>query len=89
MKYGLLVSGLLAILLTTFTTPLTAGESASVDQRAAAVRTEVNGLTTYNAYLALELANIAVAELTEHDKTGADEFIQAAEEAAAKAGGKQ
>lgn len=89
MRYILLLSALLAIFLTSFTTPATASEYASINRRAAAVRAKVDGLKTYDAYLAIELAHIAKEEIAEHDKKAAEEFMQAAEWSANKAGGKK
>jgi hypothetical protein len=89
MRYILLVSGLLATCLITFTTPVMADESASINKRAAAVHAKVDGLKTYNAYLAIDLADIAKAEMDEHDKGAAEEFMNAAEWSANKAGGKK
>lgn len=88
MKSIFIASGLFAAVLLSFTPPASAGIfGQSMEERTAAVRAQTEGLNTYNAYLARELAMIAGAEKSQHD-AASSEFIKMAEEAAAKAGGK-
>ncbi|MDX8391838.1 MAG: hypothetical protein R8K53_04635 [Mariprofundaceae bacterium] len=89
MKYTFIVSGLFAAILMSFTPQVSADIfSNSVEDRATAVRTQAGGMQSYNAYLAVELANIAESEVSDHDLSAAHEFIKMAEESAAKVRGK-
>ena len=67
-----------------FALPAYAG---GVDSRAEAVKQQTEGNHSYNAYLAREHANIALAEKAEHDVDAARRFMTMAEEDAAQAGG--
>jgi len=83
-----IASGLFAAVLMSFAPSASAGTFGdSMEERAAAVRSQTEGLNNYHAYLARELAMIAGAENSQHD--GADRvFMKMAEQEAAKAGGK-
>jgi len=59
----------------------------SVEDRASAVRSELNGNNNYHAHLARELASIAEDEISQHDLNAARAFIEMSEEHAAQAGG--
>lgn len=87
MRHTWIASGLFAAALMSVS-PATAGIFPnSIEERAAAVREQTEGVHTYHAYLARELATIAGVEKSQHD--GADrQFMNMAEEEAAKAGGK-
>ena len=61
----------------------------SVDDRAEAISAKLQGNNSYHAHLARQLADVASAEKAQHDLGVAKQFIQMAEEEAAKAGGAQ
>ncbi|PIV88687.1 MAG: hypothetical protein COW48_04640 [Hydrogenophilales bacterium CG17_big_fil_post_rev_8_21_14_2_50_63_12] len=81
MKIGLLLLSLFA-----FALPASAGMN-SIQDRAAAVKSQTEGNDNYHAQLARKLAAIAVEEKGQHDLHAAKEFINMAEEHAAQAGG--
>ncbi len=68
-------------------TATAAGWSVSVDDRAAALNTQLEGNHSYHAYLARDLADIATEEKAQHDGDVARAFMNMAEEHAAQAGG--
>jgi hypothetical protein len=59
----------------------------SIEDRASAVRAELNGNNNYQAHLARELASIAEDEISQHDLKAARAFIKMSEEHAAQVGG--
>jgi len=59
----------------------------SVDDRADALASQLNGNNSYHAHLARELANVAMEEKSQHDIGVARAFMNKAEEHAAQAGG--
>jgi len=61
--------------------------NAGVEDRATELHAQMKGQHNYHAYLARELANVAEAELGQHDINTARSFMEMAEEHAAKAGG--
>ncbi len=61
----------------------------SVDERADAMNAQLQGNNSYHAHLARQLADVASAEKAQHDTAVAKQFIDMAEEEAAKAGGAQ
>jgi len=64
-----------------------AGVFTSTEERADALNAQLKGNNSYHAYLARELATIAVVEKGQYDSRVAKAFIQRAEEEAAQAGG--
>ena len=64
-----------------------AGWGVSVDDRAEALNTQLEGNHSYHAYLARDLADIATEEKAQHDSDVARAFMNMAEEHAAQAGG--
>jgi len=67
--------------------PATAADwKASVDDRADALSAQLKGVHDYHAYLALEYADKAVDERSQHDLAVARQFMAMAEQEAAKAG---
>lgn len=81
----LFMAAIVAVLLLPLTA--TAGALTSIDVRADAVNKKVEGIKTYEAYLARKFAAFAEEELGQHDLNAARQFMELAEEAAAKAGG--
>ena len=60
----------------------------SIDERADALAAQLKGSHDYHAYLALQYADKAVDERSQHDLKVAKQFMNMAEAEAAKAGGK-
>lgn len=83
MRYIIMLSALLA-----FASPAMAGWMCSVEDRASALRIQLEGNQSYEANLARKLANIAIEEKGQHDLDVARQFMDLAEQHAAKAGGK-
>jgi len=78
---------LLALVFTALTLAQPASASnwkLSVDDRADALSQQLKGVHNYHAYLALQLADKALDESSQHDLRVAQQFIQMAEEEAAK-----
>jgi len=61
----------------------------SVEDRAAAINQQVAGHGDYYGYLAMQFANVAEEEKSQHDIAVAKYFIAKAEQAAAKSGAKE
>ncbi len=61
--------------------------NAGVEDRAAALNTQLKGNHNYHAHLARELAGVAEEELGQHDTNTARSFMEMAEKHAAQAGG--
>lgn len=86
MRYPMILCGMFALFVMSFASPSTAGIfGKSIEERAAAVHEQTEGLHNYHAYLARELASIAEDENAQHDRADC-EFMKLAEEAAARAG---
>lgn len=64
-----------------------AASAASVEERSKAIYTQLKGNNNYYAHLAKKFANVAVNEKGQHDVTAARQFMDLAEDSAAKAGG--
>lgn len=77
---------LLALPLLAMTPAAQAGGLDSVDDRAARVEDQTKGRHDYQAELARNLASIAQDELSQHDLNAARQFMNLAEQAAAKGG---
>ena len=83
LRYALLASLLLAAV------PASAADwKASIDDRADALSAQLKGSHDYHAYLALQYADKAVDERSQHDLKVAKQFMNMAEAEAAKVGGK-
>jgi len=80
-------TGLLLLTLLAFALPVSANAD-SIADRAAAVNSQTQGNNSYDAVLARKLANIALEERKQHDRYGANEMMQMAEDLAAQGGGK-
>lgn len=74
------------ILTLAFASPAFAGVFDSVDDRAARVEDQTKGRHDYQAELARDLASIAQDELSQHDLSAARQFMNLAEQAAARGG---
>jgi len=70
-----------------FALPANAFSFEGVEDRAQAVRAQLEGNESYDAHLARKLASIANSEKAQHDLAAARQFIRMAEEHAAKATG--
>jgi len=84
LKHIVLISSLLIAV------PASAADwKTSVDERADALATQLKGTHDYHGYLALQYADKALDEKSQHDTAVAIQFIKMAEQEAAKVGGKQ
>ena len=89
MKSIVIASGLFAAVLMSFTPSASAGIfGETMEERAEAIHAQTEGVHNYHAYLARELVSIALDEQSQRDSADR-EFMKLAEEAAAKAGGKE
>ena len=61
----------------------------SVEERADVIQTQLKGNNSYKAYLARELADVALEEKSQHDIAIARAFMDKAEVYAAQAGGEK
>ena len=80
---------LLTILVGAMATPAMAGAFDSIDDRASRVEARVQGKHDYQAELARDMASAAQDELAQHDLRAARQFMDLAEQAASRSGGKQ
>ncbi len=76
------------LMLTATPTTYAADWKASIDARADALSAQLKGSHSYHAYLALQYADKAVDEKSQHDLNAAEQFIRMAESEATKAKGK-
>jgi len=83
------MKGILLILtLFAFALPAnSAGFFTGVEERTDTMNAQLQGKNDYHAYLARELADIAIEEKYQHDMAAAKEFMNMAEQHAAKSGG--
>jgi len=77
---------LLAIMLLAALPASAADWRLSVDDRADALAAQLKGEHNYHAYLALQYADKAVDERSQHDRAVAKQFMAMAEQEAAKVG---
>jgi len=83
------MKGILLILtLFAFVLPAnSAGFFTGIEDRSDTMNAQLHGKNDYHAYLARELADIAIEEKYQHDIAAAKEFMDMAEQHAAQSGG--
>lgn len=80
---------ILLLTMLAFALPAKALAFEGVDDRAKKIYEQLKGNESYHAHMARKLASIARTEKAQHDLPAARQFIEMAEEHAAKAGGGQ
>ena len=81
--------GFITVLLCMSASPAFAGGFfTSIEQRADHMNAQLEGKNDYHAYLAKELADIAMEEKSQHDISVARYFMSMAEDHASQSGGK-